>query len=209
MVIGQNFAWAHLPKTGGSATLELFLLFPEVIVFADVDDSNAKHTLFTEREQEVRDKQLVMNIRRLPYWVLSRAQHAARWGVHPDYKPIPMASAAELSESDFPDDRLRLFTGDGRLAIDAWIRMEHLVEDFLAFISRHTSVSAERREAARRLPMVNAHEYEHDLAEWFTADQIARMYERNSLWASLEERLYGNLVSVHVSTTHAQSPDDR
>ena len=53
MVIGERFAWAHLPKTGGSATLELFKLFPELIVFGDFEESNAKHTLFSEREDQV------------------------------------------------------------------------------------------------------------------------------------------------------------
>src|SRR6476619_5523637 len=99
MVIGERFAWVHLPKTGGSATLELFRLYPEVIVFADLEDTNAKHTLFAQREEEVRGKQLAMNLRRLPFWALSRAQHVARWGVHPDYKPIPMATADELAAS--------------------------------------------------------------------------------------------------------------
>src|SRR5215213_8985609 len=110
MVIGERFAWAHLPKTGGSATLELFQLFPELIVAADLEDSNAKHTLFSEREEEVAGKRLALNIRRLPFWVLSRAQHVSRWGVYPDYEPIPIPSAYELAESSFPDDRILLYT---------------------------------------------------------------------------------------------------
>jgi hypothetical protein len=191
MVIGDRFAWAHLPKTGGSATLKLFLLFPELVEFADVEDSNAKHTTFKEREREVAGKMLLMNLRRLPHWVLSRAQHVARWGVHPDYEPIPMASPEELAESDFPDNRLLLFIDGGRFQIEKWIRMEHLPEDFMVFVSDLTEVSDDQRAAALDLPLVNSHDYDHEVESWFTAEQIERMYERNPMWAGLEEELYG------------------
>jgi hypothetical protein len=194
MVIGERFAWAHLPKTGGSATLEMFQLFPELIVLADTEDSNSKHTRFDEREAQVAGKQLVMNIRRLPFWVLSRAQHVARWGVFPDYKPIPMPSADELADGDFPDTRLTLYTAGDRFNIDRWMRMEHMAEDFLEFISQHADVTEERRAAIGGIGMVNTHDYDRDLANWFTPDQLKRMYERNPQWEALERQLYGDRV---------------
>jgi len=203
MVIGERFAWAHLPKTGGSATLELFLLFPELIVFADVEESNAKHTTFKEREREIAGKTLLMNLRRLPFWVLSRAQHVARWGVHPDYEPIPMASPEELSQSDFPDNRLALYTDGGRFAIDRWIRMEHLAEDFMGFVSDLTDVTSEQRNTALQLPLVNTHDYDHELASWFTPEQVERMYERNPVWAGLEQELYGGLFQPELASEGA------
>ena len=203
MVIGERFAWAHLPKTGGSATLELFRLFPELIVLGDFEESNAKHTLFAERAGQVTGKLLALNFRRLPFWVLSRAQHVARWGIYPDYVPIPMASSEELTESDFPDTRIDLYTDGGRFRIDHWIRMEYLKEDFLAFVSELGEVTDERRASVLALPMVNAHQYDHELESWFTADQIARMYERNPAWAALEDELYGGRVEGQVGARGA------
>ncbi len=196
MVIGERFAWAHLPKAGGSATTELFRLFPEVIVFEDVDHNNDKHTLFSDRADEVEGKVLAMNLRRLPFWVLSRAQHVAHWGIHPDYNPIPMDSPHTLSESGFPDTRLALFTDDDRLTIDRWIRMESLADDFLTFISEWTEVPPEREEQVRGLAPVNALEYDHDVDSWFTPDQIAAMYRNNPRWAAVEKRLYGSLFEL-------------
>ena len=35
MVIGKEFAWAHLPKTGGDTTRTLFEAFPGLVQFAD------------------------------------------------------------------------------------------------------------------------------------------------------------------------------
>ena len=49
MVIGKEFAWAHLPKTGGDTTRTLFESFPGLVQFADPGDTNAKHVTFHER----------------------------------------------------------------------------------------------------------------------------------------------------------------
>jgi hypothetical protein len=196
VIIGETFAWAHLPKAGGSATTELFRLFPELIVFGDFEDTNAKHTPFRERAAKVNGKTLSLNIRRLPFWVLSRAQHAAHLGVWPEYKPIPMGTSEELSESSFPDSRIAIFTDRGRFEIDQWLRMEQLADDFLAFISRFTEVTDEQRERVLSLPPVNTHEYDHEIASWFTDEQVERMYERNPVWASLERAVYGDLYAI-------------
>jgi hypothetical protein len=174
----------------------MFSLFPELIVLGDFDDSNAKHALFEEREDEIAGKRLALNIRRLPHWVLSRAQHVSRWGVYPDYEPIPMESAEQLAESDFPESRLALYTGHGRFEIDRWLRMEHLVQDFLGFISEFTDVDEERHAAVLSAPTVNSHDYDHEVANWFTPSQVERMYAGNPTWAALERKLYGHLYET-------------
>jgi len=196
MVIGERFAWAHLPKTGGSATLELFKLFPQLIVHGDFEESNAKHTLFREREDQVSGKLLAMNLRRLPHWVLSRAQHVARWGVYPEYTPIQMDSPKKLSESPFPDSRLEIFTDGGRFRIDRWLRMEHLGEDFVALLSELTDVADTDRHRIDELQPVNALTYDHELEHWFTPAQVESMYEHNPTWARLERELYGDLFRL-------------
>jgi hypothetical protein len=203
MVIGERFAWAHMPKTGGMATAEMFQLFPGLIQHGDFEEDNTKHTVFSAREDMVRGKTLAMNFRRLPLWALSRGQHVSRWGRWPDYEPIPMPSPEELANSDWPDGRLALYTDGGRFEIDRWIRMERLAEDFLDFVSDYTDVTEEQRRAVLRLPMVNAHDYDHDLASWFTPDQIDRMYERNPAWAAVEQELYGDLFTLPVGARGA------
>ena len=53
MVIGKDFAWAHLPKTGGDATLSMFRVFIDLVEFADREDSNDKHANFRGRAQRM------------------------------------------------------------------------------------------------------------------------------------------------------------
>jgi hypothetical protein len=193
MVIGERFAWAHLPKTAGMATAKLFRLFPELIVFADPDDTNDQHTPFSARFEEIQGKLLAMNFRRLPGWVLSRAQHVSRWGVHPDYKPIPMDPPETLADSPFPDSRIKIFTDEGRIRIDRWLRAESITDDFLAFISEFTDVTDERRRQVEEIGPVNTHDYDKDVSNWFTPDLIERMYAANPVWATLEREIYGDV----------------
>jgi hypothetical protein len=193
VVIGAGFAWAHLPKTGGDATLAMFGLFPDLVEFADPHDTNDKHASFRDRAAEIRGKLLVMNIRRLPAWILSRAQHVSRRGIHPDYEPIPMATPDELANSPFPDSRLMLYTDEGRFWPDRWLRMESLAGDFADFVSSMREVSDTERGRVEGLGPVNSAEYDHELEGWFTAEQIRRMYLNNPSWATLEQEQYGSL----------------
>jgi len=193
MVIGERFAWAHLPKAGGSATDRMFQVFGELIQFADPQDGNDKHTPFPDRAEMVRGRLLAMNLRRLPAWVMSRATYVAQHGVWPDYVPIPPASPQELAESGFPDSRILLFTGDGSFPIDRWIRTEHLAQDFLRFIAEFTTVSDEQARRVMQIGPVNAQEYDRRVEAWFTPEQIRTMYERNPEWARLEAEVYGSL----------------
>jgi hypothetical protein len=92
------------------------------------------------------------------------------------------------------DSRLSILTDNGRFQIDRWIRMEQLVDDFIAFISDLTDLSDEDREKIAASEPVNALEYDHEIAHWFTPEQVRRLYRNNPLWASVEERVYGDLA---------------
>ena len=196
MVIGKEFAWAHLPKTGGDATLAMFRIVDDLIEYADPEDTNDKHAFFQARAAEIRGKVLAMNMRRLPSWVLSRAQHVSRRGTYPDYRPQPMGTPDELADSAFPDDRLTLYTSAGQFHPDRWLRMESLPADFLDFVSDFRDVSGAERAAIEALGAVNMAEYDHQIGSWFTPEQVQRMYVNNPAWATVEHELYGGLVDL-------------
>jgi hypothetical protein len=200
MVIGERFAWSHLPKTGGDTTRELFELLPGLVRRADPGDTNYKHATFKERIRELDGKTLAMNFRRLPAWVLSRAQHVTREGVWPEYTPLPMQTADEMADSDLPDRRLEHFTDFWRLRIDAFLRLEHLRQDFVAFLREFVYVSPELERRLHEHPARDVAAYDHELATWFTAEQLEQMYARNPRWAALEEQLYGNLLLDPTNT---------
>src|SRR5215213_543745 len=115
MVIGDRFAWAHMPKTAGSATVAMLRACGDLVRFADSPEGAEAHTTFAERPERVAGKLLVMNLRRLPAWVISRAWYVSRHGVHPSFEPIPLPPPGTLAESSLPDERLALFTDRGRI----------------------------------------------------------------------------------------------
>jgi hypothetical protein len=194
MVIGERFAWGHLQKTAGDATLGLFRLFPDLIVYSDPRNVEEKHASFASRAAEVEGKLLAANFRRLPDWTLSWAQHRARYATRPDGKPVAMNSPHQMAEVPRADKRLAILTDDGRYHIDRWIRMERLADDFISFVSELTEVTAADRDQITSAEQVNALEYDHEIAHWFTPEQVRRLYRNNPLWASVEERVYGDLA---------------
>jgi SAM-dependent methyltransferase len=211
MVIGERFAWGHLEKTGGDATVELFLVLPELVRFADPLSSEEKHTAFRNRAEEIRGKVLALNMRRLPSWVLSRALHRARYGEYPDYEPLPMMPPGEMAESADADQRLLEFMDNRQLTIDRWLRTEFLADDFLAFVSEFTEVpKAKQLEilelGSSRLGTPLA--YDHRIDRWFTSDQIQTMYESNPEWAAIELELYGPNDLIGAARATGSKPTD-
>jgi hypothetical protein len=196
VVIGERFAWAHLPKTGGDATALMLAAVPGLVRFADAVDSNDKHLPFFAREAEVAGKLLVMNIRRLPHWALSAAHHQAAHGVHPDYRPQPLEAPEQIAEKTDADDLLRWMTDHGRFRVQRWLRAESLEDDVVALLAELNVLSAAVEAEVRAVGRVNVGAYERDLKRWFSADHLGRLYERNPTWARIERELYGELLSA-------------
>jgi hypothetical protein len=199
VVIGDRFAWGHLEKTGGDATLELFGEVSELVRFADPADTHDKHCEFRSREPEVKGKVLALNFRRLPAWILSKAHHKARYGTFPDFEPDFMASPQEMAQSRDPDERLAAFTDNGRFAIERWLRLEFLAQDFIVLVAEFTDLTEAKRKDI--LELAGIHErsgepYDRRLDHWFSHDQVRTMYENNPVWAALERRLYGGVTGV-------------
>jgi hypothetical protein len=193
MVIGDRFAWAHLPKTAGTAAVAMFNACDDLVRFADSPEDADAHVRFRERPEQIEGKLLVLNIRRLPAWVISRACYVSRHGVHPDFEPIPLPGAEALAQSSFPDGRLALFTDGGRIDIDHWLRAESLAEDLLSFVAGLRAVTDDERERVRQVGRVNSLDYDHQVSRWFTPAQIEQLYRSNPVWASVEEQVYGNV----------------
>jgi hypothetical protein len=193
MVIGRRFAWAHLPKTGGDATQAMLMAVPGFVEFADPSDSNDKHMPFFGREAEVSGKLLVMNIRRLPNWALSGAEHRARHGLHPDYRPQPLESLDEITGRSDADDLLRWMTDHDRFRVRRWLRTEALADDVLALFEDLAVAPALARGAVHGVGRVNEGAYPHERVNQFTTDQVARLYRLNPEWAAVERRMYGGL----------------
>lgn len=196
MVIGERFAWAHLAKTGGDATAKMFAAVPGLVRFSDPLDSNDKHLPFFAREEQVAGKLLAMNIRRLPAWTLSAAHHAASAGVYPEYRPLPLESAEQMTSKTDADDLLRWMTDHGRFAVVRWLRTESLEQDVLALLDELGELTPEVERRVRAVGMVNVGSYDRSLERRLTDAQVRRLYRLNPTWATIERQTYGDLSAL-------------
>lgn len=196
MIIGERFVWAHLPKTAGDATHAMLTAVPGLVRFADPLHSNDKHLPFFAREAEIAGRLRVMNIRRLPSWALSAAHHRARHGVHPDYLPGPLESGEEIAERTDADDLLRWMTDHDRLAVERWLRAEHLRDDVISLVAELGALGEDVAERIGNVGWVNAGEYDRELGRRFTAAQLEHLYRRNPTWAAVEASVYGDLLRL-------------
>jgi hypothetical protein len=195
MLIGTDFAWGHIGKTAGDATVQLFRkVAPDLVEFAHERTEPSKHQPFPAAPLPVLMKDvLILNTRRLPSWMLSLAQHRARFGTAEDPTPQPLPPASELAESKEADQTLDLFTANGRIRIDRWFRVEHLREDFLDFVAERRTLTDEERSEARTMTTKPANKYDHDIRTVFEDDHVRRLYANNPGWAEVERRVYGYL----------------
>lgn len=168
----------------------MFNVFPELIQHADPIDSNTKHTLFFARSGDVAHRKLLLNLRRLPEWMLSYCLYTAKLGKYPEYEPMPMLSPRVMSEMGLADQHLSWFTDQGRFQIYYWLRTEYLAEDFLNIIGQFTEVTPDQQLAVRAVGSVNALNYDRQISSWFSKKQVLRMYEQNPQWAQVERAIY-------------------
>ena len=41
---------------------------------------------------------------------------------------------------------------------------------------------------------MNANDYDHEIAHWFTREQVRALYDNNPVWAAVERQVYGDLL---------------
>jgi len=202
MIIGKDFAWAHIGKTGGDATAQYFTLVKDRLgLEIDAPDYLLKHRGFPK---EVRRRKLYLNIRRLPSWYLSFANHATRFGLAPEFRPLPTPTREQMIDpqlsyaglgplAHYPDRTLLRYTRKGKLKIRGWFRMEFLLEDIVSFLRSRIEVDAALLSALEGCKTKNHGSYNHDWRKQFSDSDVRAMYLNNPLWASIEGQAYGGL----------------
>ena len=195
MVVGEQFAWVHIPKTGGDST---HLLFREVgdgnLRFIDGPE---KHNSFQREGIVGLDR--ISNIRRLPSllksWAVHYSQHS-KWNPGNDDRPFtreqllqglvwwlePYTSEWKLVKFDeVVFDYYELDT------IKHWIRTEYLLEDFSRVISGYMDVSKLDNE-------IQSNEGTYIRRIQFSRRELKKIYRNCARWAEVERAVYGDLI---------------
>ena len=200
MIIGPEFAWLHFPKCAGTFTERLIRSIDDGtngIKYDPIDPGNVIwHQNINERENltgnRLREKRIISNFRRLPFWVISRIQFEKnRSGFEVSRDLYRMGCFLERTGSiNLADRYLQKY---GIPLVNHWIRVEHLKEDFSQVFSKFLSYDFNRYESFFDRK-INASGWEGGVKDWFDYEDLVALYSSNPNWARLENRLYGNLL---------------
>lgn len=194
MIIGENFLWLHLPKTGGTTMNGLFRDLEITGIHVDRDSERKKHDSIELREQSgcwrAGDRQRFITIRRLDQWLLSDWKHKRR---HYDLADLPWEP---VRHGLFYSLRL----GGVWVAADWWLqyfgvnedvialRLEALVDDFnqklLPFLPNGT---LPLQQLELRL---NAAPGQQESDASFTLGDLQTIQAVNPRWNAWQERWY-------------------
>ena len=175
MVIGNEFVWLHLGKTGGDSTKQMFDCLTGIL-FADDKSQKEKHFNMNRTDinpELLQNKKIICNIRRLPSWLLSFKQH--RIATKNDRLTIEqLCNAAE--------NHIKNYTS---VPVDYWLRTEHLPEDFIRVVSNFIEITPQQKSIIRNTH-INHRKYHHILKP----DEIKYAYENCPTWKKYEDIVY-------------------
>jgi hypothetical protein len=195
MVIGEKFAWAHIPKTGGDSTHLLFRgLENDSLRFINGPE---KHNSFAREGITGLDR--ISNIRRLPSllksWAVHYSQHS-KWNPGNDDRPFTRDQLLQGMVW-----WLEPYTSDWKLVkfdevvfnyyeldkINHWIRTENLLDDFRTVMSSYLDVSKLETNL-----ISNQGAYKRKIQ--FSKKELKQIYASCGRWAELEASVYGDLL---------------
>lgn len=207
MIIAPTWIWLHFGKCAGSATEKIlrheFRRDPSVI-FDDVgpDKPVIWHQTLAQRRQldpsfDPGNRRIVANIRRLPYWLLSRVHFEVQRSGPAGAVPREALLRGDFLQKRNPTDKAptKLIRADKALSsfaaeVTDWVRSEELVPD----LTRILGIRADSAPARGEKVNVGQIEYIRDIRFWFTPEEIAGIYAHNPLWADLECKVYGDVL---------------
>lgn len=193
MVIGENFVWTHLPRTGGDSTVSMFEVLGFRSVYAKSD--HRKHTTLAAAIAAglVESKVLhICNFRRLIGWLTSMAMLQLRFPGGIFDRRLALRGEVYLLLNDQTTAVWRAKIDDVLIdymspRVDAWLRTEYLAQDFLRLMERSTPATGEQ---SRRIGAICENRGGPARRLW-TEREYRQIYAACPLWASIERELYG------------------
>jgi len=206
MVIGKDFVWAHLGKAAGNSTLSMFLEIDHFLTYSDPIDSHSKHLSFMDKENELdislEGKRRLLNIRRLPSWILSYVYFQKRnYSVPINDKlfegyvfsadPNTVKNGTPTFNEQHVDDALKYYEYE---SIDYWLRTENLAEDFIQVMTNFGSINKNKQSKISRIRDNVNLSYNRRINDHFSATELDMLYEACPIWRNIEENVYGDIL---------------
>lgn len=207
MIISDKFIWMHVGKAAGTTTRGMFYYLkgsidPSIEMngpdFEKHDNISLRTSeydppfKYTKEELEALDK--ILNIRRLPSYILSRSEYRLKIKNTPYTKDNMLKGFSEGGghPGHHVDRVLKKYIENKEP--DYWLRCENINEDFIKCMSNYYDISDKHKK--RLLPAkYNTNEnYDKNINNIFSKSDIEEIYHNCPLWSYYEEKIYGNLL---------------
>lgn len=203
MVISEKFIWLHLGKTGGNFTHCIFqkYLKKHLIHIDSISDPN-KHIHLANAntkypQYNILEKDLIINFRKLPSWIISNNRHKIRAKNITERKTLQqivdwsnMGFVYVNEKQDInnfnswikPDDVLHHYTRDKYPKF--FIRTEYLIDDFNKIMSQYIP----NLKIDDNINPINVNKNTFDFL--IEKQNIETIYSTNPMWTAVENKLY-------------------
>ena len=197
MIISNTITWLHLPKTGGTSTAQLFrdLNIPGFKVDPDHEDS--KHESISNRLENLEinySAKTIITTRRLASWLLSDWHHKTlKMGLKLPFSPVKSGLFYSLRLGGTwvaADYWIHYFKA---LSCDHVVRLENLEEDSNKIILPLLPPGTKKL----RFPQKNTNTYSKNLENFFSYQDLQRIYANNPCWSAWEHDVYGNISKIN------------
>jgi hypothetical protein len=188
MIIGKDFVWLHLGKTGGKTSREAISLLEldgktQLIKIFNYPDHHFSIRQYEEKYNEkISDRQVIIGFRRLIDWMPSF--HFQMFRNLNNYKRFAVEGKVMFRSGEVlhPDKILEKYIKE--LKDVTFIRMEYMYEDFSRFFEDRID-----KEELRKVCLKKIGEKKYKKPSLLD-DEIAYIYEKNPLWSSIEQKIY-------------------
>lgn len=200
MIIGENFIWLHFPKCAGTFTEKLLrqhVVEDVRIKFDPIDPDNIIwHQNVSKREEatkvDLSSKEIICNFRRLPSWIISRTVYEEKRSGNVAPKELYFTGnfLKVNGEQSNADNMIRRYT---TRKVNHWIRVEYLEEDFINVFSKFIKFKLPIHSSCFN-SKVNSTGWGNDIHNWFSHNDLIKLYNSCPLWTKFELEIYGNLL---------------
>ena len=222
MVVSDQFVWAHIGKTGGDFTAAAFRKIKSAQLHQDWRYDWRKHETFQQRQTRLGvdfgSRKRVANIRRLPAWCLSFANHIQRnFGLrysiddlsrgvlqqvtNPSQKYLLLPPSIRRSIYRFAKLKIKSFNPDSVLnkyepgRVDHWLRLESIETDFVDIVGQFVELDSATRQAIVGMMPKNDGGYDRNVNNHLCPQQIHNLYQSCPIWREVELAAYGSLMT--------------
>jgi hypothetical protein len=188
MIIGNDFVWLHLGKTGGKTSRKAISLVKDQSlkkVFKYPD-----HHFSIKRYEEVygedlSGKKILIGFRKLIQWMPS--YYMQSFNNLDGYKDVAISGKVAKRNGSliYPDEILKNYISE--LDIDSihFIRCEYMYDDLLSFFKDSLNHKELKKICSVKIGKKN---YKTPLLK---KDEIEKIYNLNPVWQKIEKKIYG------------------